>query len=234
MSQKKNNQTLDVNDSIAQSEAFILKNKKMLITAIICIAAAIGGWFAYSYYEGERSEKASTALALGQEYFMAEDYATALNGDGKDFPGYLAIAEEYKFTDAANLAHLYAGICYAKSDTMAAAIKHLEAFSPKGDQTISPAALGTLANCYATNNEIDKAVDTFVKAAKLADNASLSPVFLLNAGMLLESQGKTENANKIYKQIKSDYPTSIIAQPGFQMGKVFAPEIDKYIERTSK
>ena len=100
--------------------------------------------------------------------------------------------------------------------------------------TVSPAILGTLANCYATNNNVDKAVETFKKAAKLADNASFSPVFLIEAGKLLESQGKPEEALKLYTEVKENYPTSAQAAPMQQNDKNIAPEINKYIERVSK
>ncbi len=235
MAKSKNNQTLDVNETIAQSEAFILKNKKWLLSVIIGLVVVIGGYFVSKYYYFEpRAEKASTVLSLGQQYFTAGDYDKALNGDGKDFPGYVNISKEYKCTDAANLAHLYAGICYAKQEKYPEAIAELESFSPQDDQTISPAALGTLANCYANNEQIDEAIETFKEAADLADNASLSPVFLLNAGMLLESLNKNEEALAVYEQIKNDYPTGVLSRPGMQMDKVISPEIDKYIERASK
>jgi len=45
----------------------------------------------------------------------------------------------------------------------------------------------------------------------------------LQAARLLESQKKTDEALKIYKQIKEKYVNSAVAQ-----------DIDKYIERASK
>ena len=79
-------------------------------------------------------------------------------------------------------------------------------------------------------NRIDDAVSNLKKAAKMADakastgrNLSLSPQFLLQAAELLESQGKTEEANAIYKDIKKNY-----------VGSAIYRSIDKYIERTTK
>ncbi|MFC2760759.1 tol-pal system YbgF family protein, partial [Hallella multisaccharivorax] len=56
-------------------------------------------------------------------------------------------------------------------------------------------------------------------------NNSLSPTFLLQAGELLESQNKTDEANKIYQDIKKKYVNSALVQSN---------DIDKYIERTTK
>ena len=101
--------------------------------------------------------------------------------------------------------------------------------------TIVFVALGALADCYATDNQVDKAIATFQKAADLADNISFSPSYLLSAGLLLEHQKKNDEALKIYQRIKANYPASYLSTPiQPQTGETVAPEIDKYIERVSK
>lgn len=235
MSTVKNNASLDVNDTLNKSEAFFVKNKKGILGGIIAVVILIGGFFATKYlYLQPREEKASALCALGQTYFISNDFETALNGNKGNFPGYAKIASEYGHTDAGNLANAYAGICYAKMGETKKAIASLESYDTKGDETLSPAILGTLANCYATDGQVDKAIETFKDAAKKADNASLSPVFLIEAGKLLESQKKNAEALALYQQVKSDYPTSAQASPVQQNGKIISPEIDKYIERVSQ
>ena len=56
-------------------------------------------------------------------------------------------------------------------------------------------------------------------------NYSLAPTFLLQAAILLESQGKTSEALDIYKEIKEKYVNSALVQ---------SQEIDKYIERAQE
>ena len=56
-------------------------------------------------------------------------------------------------------------------------------------------------------------------------NNSISPTFLLQAGKLLESQKKNDEALKIYQDIKKKYVNSSLVQ---------SSEIDKYIERVSE
>ena len=85
---------------------------------------------------------------------------------------------------------------------------------------ISPAAEGALGNAYANLNQLDKAVEHLKKAAKMADNNTLSPVYLIQAGEILESQGKKAEALELYQQVKEKYVNSMQYQ-----------SIDKYIER---
>lgn len=157
---------------------------------------------------------------------MATDlYDKALKGDGK-FPGFVKIAKAGA-GDASNMAHYLAGVCLYHQGNYKEAIAQLEDFSAQRDHAVSPVALAALANCYACNDQIDKAIDAFKEAADQADNASLTPLYLIEAGKLLEHSGKKEEANAIYRSIKADYPQYGLTQQG--MG---SSEVDKLIERT--
>ena len=208
---KKNQQgVIDVNETLNKSEAFFNKNKKTIIISMVALMAIIAGIFLYqAYVSGPREEKASTALGKGQEYFMAEQFDKALNGDGAG----------------------YAGLCYANLDKWNEAIKYLDEYSPANDAMVSPAALAALGNAYAHTNQLDKAVSSLESAADKADkqgkdgiNNSLSPTFRLQAALILESQGKKDEALKMYEEIKKKYTTSSLVQ---------SQEIDKYIQRLS-
>ena len=210
-------------ESLNQSEAFFLKYKKAVICAVVAIVAIIAGVVLYKTYVSEPNElKASTAIAKGQEYFAANDFQKALNGDSLNFKGFAKLADEYSSTAAGNLANLYAGLCYAKLDKWEDAVKYLEKWDGADDQMISPAAIAALGNAYAHLNQLDKAVSNLKKAAEKADNNSLSPTFLVQAGEILESQGKKDEALKLYQTVKEKYFNSMAAQT-----------IDAYIERAS-
>lgn len=220
-----------IEETLNKQEAFFLKYKKAIIIAVVAIIVLIAAVFAYqSFISGPREDKASTSLGKGQEYFNQEQFDKAVNGDGAGYVGFAKIADEYSGTNAANLANLYAGLCYANLGKWNEAVKYLDEYSPEGDQMVSPAAVAALGDAYAHTNQLDKAIDKFKKAASMADskaaddvNNSLSPTFLMKAGAILESQNKKEEAHKLYEKIKEKYVNSAIVQSG---------EIDKYIERT--
>lgn len=228
----KTEQVLEATENINNREAFFMKYKKAILIAVAAIIVVIAGVFLYiSQISGPREEKASTALSKGQTYFNNEMFEQAVNGDGAGFVGFAKLADEYSGTKAGNLANLYAGLCYANLGKWAEAQKSLDAFSTEGDQMISPASQAALGDAYAHLNQLDKAVDAFKKAADMADskaeddtNNSLSPIFLIKAGEVLESQGKKDEALKIYQDIKKKYVNSMLVQ---------SAEIDKYIERAS-
>ena len=109
-------------------------------------------------------------------------------------------------------------------------MKYLEAYSTSDDAMVSPASQAALGNAYAHVNRLDDAVNALKKAASMANskadentNNNLSPTFLIQAGEILESQGKKNEALQIYQDIKKKYVNAPINQ-----------EIDKYIERASE
>ena len=213
-----------VEETLSKNEAFFLKYKKVILGAVAALVVIVAGCILYNQYVAEPKEaKASTILAKGQQYFAAEQYDIALQGDSAGFNGLLKVATEYSGTEAGNLANLYAGLCYAQLGKWQETVNFIERYSGNGDQMIAPAAEGALGNAYAHLEKLDEAVKHLKKAADMADNNSLSPTFLIQAGEILESQGKKAEALKLYQTIKDKYFNSMQYQT-----------IDEYIERVKE
>ncbi len=226
MAKKQQNVAVENIEAVSKTEAFIENNKKTIlygVCAIVVIAAAIICYV--QFIKNPREQKANEALALCETLFQKDVYDKALDGDGQGCIGFLKVADEYSSTKAGNLAKLYAGLCYAQQEKWEDAAKMLESFSLKDDAMVSPATLGALGNVYANLGDNDKAIKTLLKAAKTADNASLSPIYLIEAGELYEVQGKPEEALKLYKEVKTKYVTSMAVQQ---------QDIDRYIERVAQ
>ena len=218
--QKKTNEALNVEDALTQSEAFLIKNKKAIIGAVLAIVIIVAGVVMYkNLYAQPREEKAQAALFKGQEYFEADKYEQALNGDSIGYKGFLTVAEEYSGTDAANLAKAYAGLCYAHLGKYEEALKALDSFSGN-DQLVAPAMKGAMGNCYAQLGQLDKAVSLLLQAAEEANSNAISPIYLQQAGEILVKQGKYDDAINAYTTIKEKYFRSYQSM-----------NIDKYIEQ---
>ncbi len=218
--QKNQNEHLNVEDAVTQSEAFLIKYKNAIIGGVVAVIIIVAGFIMYkNLYAEPREEKAQAALFKGQEYFEQDAYEQALNGDSIGFVGFLKVADDFSGTKAANLAKAYAGICYAQLGKYEEAVKMLDSFNGK-DQMVAPAILGAAGNCYAQLGQLDKAASTLMSAADKADNNTLSPIFLMQAGEILVKQGKYDDAVDAYTKIKDKYFQSYQAM-----------DIDKYIEQ---
>ena len=220
--QKNQNEHLNVEDALTQSEAFLIKYKNAIIGGVVAVIIIVAGFIMYkNLYAEPREEKAQAALFKGQEYFEQDAFEQALNGDSIGYKGFLKVADEFSGTAAGNLANAYAGVCYAQLGKYEEAVKYLNKFSAD-DQLVSPALLGTMGNCYAQAGQLDKAAATLMKAADKADSQALSPIYLIQAGQLFEKLGKNSEAVKAYTLVKEKYFNSYQSM-----------DIDKYIERAS-
>lgn len=229
---KKKEQTVavEINDTLNASEAFFMKNKKVILGVIAAIIIVIVGCLLWNQYVTKpKNEEASTIISKGEQYMQNQQFDKALNGDGANFPGFLKMVSDYSGTDAGNLANLYAGQCYAhqKTPDWKNALKYLEAYDASDKSLTSAFAKYALAAAYANNNQLDESIKAYKKAADIANdlaedgnNNSIAPLALKEAGIILEKQGKKADALALYQDIKKNYPASAVAQ-----------DIDKYIER---
>jgi tetratricopeptide (TPR) repeat protein len=192
-------------------EALVLKYKNVIIGGIVALVVGIAVGFFIKNCSNEKFTTASTDIAKAQEYFakavMSNDsvsFQKALNGDSIN-AGFLTIIEQDGSGKVVNLAKLYAGICYARLGNLQEAASYLEQYDAKDDEMVSPAAMGALGNVKASLGQLDEAVELLKKAAAKADNNALSPQFLIQAGEILESQGKKAEALELYQEIKANY-----------------------------
>ena len=211
---------IEVNQLISRSEQFIEKHKKSLLYGIITVAALVGLAFVYHYqYAIPLSKRAERAIFKGEQYFERDSFALALYGNGLDFEGFQAIADQYGRTRTGNLAKAYAGVCYYKLGDPQSASKLLKSFKAD-DMHVSPVLIGLIGDCYVYNGKTREGINYFEKAALRANSDLLSPIYLKKAGIAYESLKQYKDAIKAYTTIKEKYNQSMEAA-----------EIDKYILR---
>lgn len=209
----------EIDETVAASKSFYEKNKKAILwgggslLAIIIFSLLVN-----QFYITPRNNRANESIFHAEQAFIDGNYEKALNGDGEAM-GFLAIIDEFGCTKAGNLACLYAAKCYAATEKYQEAIDMLDKFSSCGDAMVSPAATALKGNCYAELGQNDKAAELLVKAAKEADNNTISPTCLLQAAQLYINLGQNDKALDCYNKIKDNYKQSSAYY-----------EIDKYIE----
>ena len=217
--------TLD--NTASKSEQWIERNSKSLFYSLVVVIVLILGFLGYNKFIIEpKEEAASNELSFPRKHFNEADLAAGseidsllqLGLDGADNKyGFLDISTQYSGTKAANIANYYAGISYLKLKEYQKAIEYLSKFF-SNDEILGPTAIGAIGDAFADIDQTEDALEYYEKAAYLKDNEFTTPLFLFKAGRSAMDLGQFAKAEKIFNQIKEDYPTTDIGK-----------DIDKYI-----
>ena len=191
--------TLDVIDEkVMQGEQFFERHGKKIIIAVVVVVLAVIAIFAYIKFVKEpNNAKASSQMFVAEDNFIMGQDSLALKGATAS-PGFEGIAKNFSGTDAANLAHAYAGICLYDMGRYQEALGELQKFSSEEKLVAPSIQLGKL----------EDALKSYESAAKLADSEAISPSCLIKAGHVYEKLGKYDQAVAAYQQIKDKYYTS--------------------------
>ena len=210
-----------VGRALSSSEAFIEKYQKQILIGVgVIVLVVLAVMAVNNFYLKPRVVAAENAMYKAQELFAVDSFKVAVDGNGKDVMGFKEIASEYGMTVSGNLANAYTGICYYKLGKYQDAVKYLTQYDA-GDDYFKTSVIGLTGDCYAELGETGKAQDYYSKA--IGQKNELSPVYLKKAGILFETKGQAADAEKMYLQIKNDYPKSMEAG-----------DIDKYLARVQK
>ena len=204
-----------LDEGASKTEAWVEQNQKLIIGVIAVIAIGVLGYFGYHQY----IQKPKEAEAMN-EMFQAQNYwEQALTAPSKDSLynlslqggegkyGFIDIIDNYSGTNAANLAHYYAGMAYLNLNKYQEAISQLDKFSSK-DDILAPLAKGAIGDAFVQLNQNEDALKYYEEAAGMRTNDFTTPRFLLKAGIAAMAVNKSDKALKHFKAIKEDYPNS--------------------------
>ncbi len=212
--------------AINKTEGFIERNSRTLYGAVIAIVIVAAAYFGWKYlYAGPRADKASDMLFVAEQQFQAEEYQTALDGDGNN-AGFLEVIEKYGSTPQGNLARHYAAICYIKLDKPEEAISMLDAYSHTSgipNVVINAQNYGLRGDLLVQKEDYKGALEMYRKAVDQAANPFTTPYYLKKAGMVCEKLGDNAGAVLFYNRIKDEFGASMEAR-----------DIDKSIGRAEQ
>lgn len=208
-----------IEDSLSKTEMFIENNQKLLLSILGGVILVVGAILAYQQFVIKpKQAEAHSAMFRAELYFQKDSFELALKGNDT-FKGFLVVADEYGSTDAGNIAHYYAGICYLQTGKFNEAIEQLEDYSGS-DILTSCMALGAKGDALMELGKVDEAIESYIKAAGKHENSFSSPMYLMKAGNAYEDQGKNDKALEVYKKIRTDFYST-------QAGR----DAEKYIAR---
>ena len=205
--------TLD--ETASKTELFVEKNQKFIFIIIGLVAAVVLGYLGYKEFIAKPKQlEAMNDMFQAQKYFdeavngVEKDslFNLALNGGEGKF-GMLDIIEEYKGTQAANLATYYAGTAYLRLKDYKNAVEYLSDFS-SDDEILGPLAKGNIGDAFVQLNQPEDALGYYEKAIEMRDNEYTTPMYLYKAGAIALDIGKADKALTYFKRIKEDYANS--------------------------
>lgn len=212
-------------------ESFYDKYRKFIIGGGVALVVVVLGLVWWNNNRKATNMEAQEAMIRAVSWFEKDSINLAINGDGGQFPGFATIVEDYGGTPAGNLAKMYLGICYLKTNNLELGIEYLEDYK-KSDDFMSGSAYASLGYAYEEKGDLEAAAENYLKAADIPEaNEGTTPIYLMAAGRAYESlyfQNKQANgeyrekALEAYKRIRDEFPLSPDGRT-----------IDKYIGRLS-
>lgn len=193
---------------VVSAQQFWSKNGKFVLYGLTIGILVVAGFFIYkSYFVAPEEEKAAEAIWKAQQYFQADSFRLALNGDGVN-QGFLRVTSKYGSTKSGNLAKFYAGVCYLQLGDFNNAVKYLKDFSTD-QKIVQLQAKGLLGDAYSELGKKEEAVKYYKEAGTMyADDDVHSPEYLYRAAMLYQELGKKQEAIELLHMIKDKYPMS--------------------------
>lgn len=153
-------------------------------------------------------------------YFEADSLDLALNGDGNN-PGFKDIVQDYKMTEAANLANYYAGVAYLKQGKFELARLYLEDFNAD-DFLVQARAYSLIGDTYMEEEKYDDAARYYEKAANYEPNKYFSPNYLMKAALAYEKANQVQKAKETYDKVIEQYWDS----PDYQNAKKYRAKLE--------
>jgi len=191
-------------DRIVDTEEYVKQHSTVFIIGAAIIVLAVAGYFGYQYYQSSQNQAAQEEMFQAIYYFESDSLNIALNGDGNNY-GFLEIIDEFGGTDAANLAHYYAGVIELRQGNYESAIEYLDDFSAS-DLLVQAQAYALMGDAYMELGEYVQAAGQYEEAADYNTNRFFSPQYLAKAAMAYEAAGDYAQAADRYQQIIDDFP----------------------------
>jgi tetratricopeptide (TPR) repeat protein len=190
-------------EQISKTEQFLEQNKKLVFTLGGALAVIIAAYFLYNYWITNQNETAQNEMFQAVYYYEADSLDKALDGDGNNY-GFIEIIEEFGMTEAANLAHYYAGASFLKKGEYISAVDHLEAYS-SSDLLIQARAYALIGDAQLEMGNSEDAVSYYMKAADYDPNEYTTPTYLIKAAVVYELLEDYPSALECYNTIVVKY-----------------------------
>ncbi|AYO58624.1 hypothetical protein CO230_11170 [Chryseobacterium sp. 6424] len=195
----------DLDRGALDTERFIERHAKTLVTVFVALIAAVLGYFAYEqFYVGPRNEEATLSYLSAQKNLSEGKEDLALGGKTAANPGYLGTYKDFSDTKAGKLSAYNAGLLKFKAGKYQEAYDLLDKFSSK-NKVLMALKYGAMADAQLNLNKNDEALSLLDKATSASDDPYTSYYFTRKAGIVALALKKKEDAKKYFSSIDEKY-----------------------------
>ncbi|XWN34621.1 MAG: cytochrome C biosynthesis protein [Roseivirga sp.] len=187
------------------ADRLLQHQQRLYVIGILAIMLSIGSFY-WQNRQQQQNAIAQSELFQAIYYFEAGVFDKALQGDGV-CAGLLDIIKEYGWTQAANLAHFYAGVSYLHQQEEAQAIAHLSQFKAQ-DDLLQARAWSLLGDAYTAQQAYAQATQYYMKAANYKPNKVFTPIYLIQAALVYETNQEYQKALSCYQRIVEKFPSA--------------------------
>ncbi len=210
-----------------KTTGFYYDNKKYVNYALTAMVIVIAATVIFINNRRSNNEMAGAQLS---RVITVMDGAPADQGtvrvaiDGRPEQGLMglkSIVDNYGGTDAGDLARYYLGGAYYRLGDYANALDQYDSYSA-GDKLLDAGARAGEAACHEAMKQYSEAADLYEDAARIYPDGVSAPEHLNSAARCYGAAGEREEAVKLMKKLKEEYPKS-----------TYAREADRLITRYS-
>ena len=190
-------------EKLVGAETWVESNSKLVAGVGLVIVLIVAGYLGFTWYKNSQNTQAQKEMFQAVYYFEADSLDKALDGDGNNL-GFLAIIDDYGFSDAANLANFYAGAAYLKQGKFELARLYLQDFSAS-DLLIQARAYSLIGDTYMEEEKYEDAANFYSKAANYEPNKYFSPIYLMKEALAYEKLNQNDKAKETYEKVITQY-----------------------------
>jgi len=195
----------DLDRGALDTERFVEKHAKTLITIFGALVLAVLAYFAYQqFYIGPRNEEATVSYLAAQKNLADGKDELALGGKTAANPGYLGTYNDYSGTKVGKLSAYNAGLLKFKEGKYQEAYDLLDKFS-SDNKVLMALKYGAMADCQSNLNKNDEALSLLDKATSASDDPYTSYYFTRKAGLVALAMKKNAEAKKYFSKISEKY-----------------------------
>ena len=195
----------DLDRGALDTERFLEKHAKTLITVFVAFVVLVLGYFAYEqFYVGPRNEEATLSYLAAQKNLSEGNVELALGGKNAANPGFLGTHKDFPGTKVGKLSAYNAGLLKFKEGKFQEAYDLLDQFS-SDNKVLMALKYGAMADSKANLNKADEALSLLDKAAKASDDPYTIYYFTKKAGILALGLKKNAEAKKYFSTIDEKY-----------------------------